>query len=193
MVNTGEMYRAVTWELLRRGIDPGDQEAVAPALAEMDFGCGVRDGISTVSVGGVEPGAGLRSDEVNARVSEVSAIPEVRERLVALQREFLNIGDVVMEGRDIGTVVFPDTPYKIYIDAPVEVRSARREADGERDAVGKRDAADSSRATAPLRAAPDAMRLDNSELDPEETLEAALRLLAGRGWKFDEPATPGKP
>jgi cytidylate kinase len=59
--------------------------------------------------------------------------------------------------------------------------------------VGERDAADSSRATAPLCAAPDAMRLDNSELDPEETLEAALRLLAGRGWKFDEPATPGKP
>jgi cytidylate kinase len=162
----------------------------------MDFGCGVRDGFSTVSVGGVEPGAGLRSDEVNARVSEVSAIPAVRERLVALQREFLNLGDVVMEGRDIGTVVFPDTPYKIYIDAPVHVRSARREADGEADAVGARDAADSGRATSPLRAAPDAMHLDNSDLDPDETLDAALRLLAGRGWEFDgddQPATLKKP
>jgi len=127
MVNTGEMYRAVTWELLRRGVDPADRSAVLRALPEMELGCGVRDSCSTVKVGGVELGAELRGDAVNARVSEVSAIPEVRERLVRLQRDYLKLGDVVMEGRDIGTVVFPDTPFKIYIDAPVHVRSARRE------------------------------------------------------------------
>jgi cytidylate kinase len=186
MVNTGEMYRAITWELLRRGVDPGDRAAVVEALPGMDFGCGVRAGCSTVTVGGVDPGPGLRSDEVNARVSEVAATPEVRERLVDLQRDYLKLGDVVMEGRDIGTVVFPDTPFKIYIDASERVRSARREADGESDAVGRRDEADSKRATAPLRVAADAVLLDNSVLDAGETLDAALQLLAEKGWKSEE-------
>ncbi len=186
MVNTGEMYRAITWELLRRGVDPGDRTAVVEALPAMDFGCGVRAGCSTVTVGGVDPGTGLRGDEVNARVSEVAATPEVRERLVDLQRDYLKLGDVVMEGRDIGTVVFPDTPFKIYIDASERVRSARREADGESDAVGRRDEADSKRATAPLRVAADAVLLDNSVLDAGETLDAALQLLAEKGWKSEE-------
>jgi len=187
MVNTGEMYRAITWELLRCGVDPGDRAAVVEALAGMDLGCGVRAGRSTVTVDGVDPGPELRSDEVNARVSEVAATPEVRERLVALQRDYLKLGDVVMEGRDIGTVVFPDTPFKIYIDASERVRSARREADGESDSVGRRDQADSSRRTAPLRVAADAAFLDNSDLDAGETLDAALRLLDEKGWKSPDP------
>jgi CMP/dCMP kinase len=183
MVNSGEMYRAVTWELLRRGADPADRAAVVAALAGMDLRCGVRDGCSTIEVGGVDPGGGLRSDAVNARVSEVAAVPEVRARLVELQRGYLALGDVVMEGRDIGTVVFPETPFKIYIDAPESVRSARRSADGEADEVGRRDAADSGRRTAPLRVPEGAAVLDNAALDPDETVEAALRLLRRLGFK----------
>lgn len=188
VVNSGEMYRAVTWELLRRGVDTGDRTAVVAALGETDLHCGVRNGASTIAVGGVEPGPGLRSDEVNAHVSAVSAVPEVRARLVALQRGYLDRGHVVMEGRDIGSVVFPDTPFKIYVDAPERVRSARRHADGELDMVGRRDAADSGRQTAPLRVAPGAAVLDTSALDPEATLEEALRVLRAQG--LDLPGLP---
>jgi len=186
MVNSGEMYRAVTWELLRRGVDVADRAAVAAALTEIEIECGVRDGRSTIRVSGADPGAELRGDEVNARVSEVAAVPEVRVRLVDLQRRYLEIGDVVMEGRDIGTVVFPETPFKLYIDATERVRSARRAAEGELDAVARRDAADSGRRTAPLRIAEGAAVLDNSDLDADQTVEAALDVLRRQGWHSGE-------
>lgn len=182
MVNSGAMYRAVTWEILRRGIDPADRAAVAAAAAAMPLECGARDGVSTIAVGGVDPGEELRGDAVNAHVSQVSAVPEVRARLVALQREYLARGGLVMEGRDIGSVVFPDTPFKIYIDAAEHVRRARRAADGEADAVGRRDAADSGRSTAPLRVAEGAAVLDNSHLDIAQTVEAALAILRRQGY-----------
>jgi len=183
MVNSGEMYRAVTWEVLRNGIDPADQAAVVAALREMELECGVEDGQSTIRVGGRDPGGELRSDRVNGNVSAVSAVPEVRERLVALQKSFLDLGDVVMEGRDIGTVVFPDTPFKIYIDASEGVRNARRVADGEQDSVASRDAADSKRSTAPLRVAEGATVLDTSELGVEQVVEAAVAVLNSQGFE----------
>jgi cytidylate kinase len=183
MVNSGEMYRAVTWELLRQGVDPGDRAAVVRALGSMDLECGVRDGCSTIRVGGVDPGPELRSERVNRNVSAVSAVPEVRERLVALQRGFLDAGDVVMEGRDIGTVVFPGTPFKIYIDASERVRNARRVADGESDAVGRRDAADSARSTAPLQVADGSAILDTSEMDIDQVVDAAVEILGAQGFR----------
>ncbi len=184
MVNSGAMYRAVTWEILRLGIDPADATAVATAVAGMPLECGVGgDGVSTITVGGVDPGEQLRGDAVNAHVSRVSAVPAVRARLVALQRDYLRRGGVVMEGRDIGTVVFPETPFKIYIDAAEDVRRARRAADGEADAVGSRDAADSGRATAPLRVAEGAVVLDSSALDIAQTVEAALAILRQQGYQ----------
>lgn len=183
MVNSGEMYRAVTWEVLRRGIDPADAPNVVEALGTMDLECGVENGQSTIGVGGRKPGGELRSDEVNANVSSVAAVPEVRERLVALQRSFLELGDVVMEGRDIGTVVFPDTPFKIYVDASEGVRNARRVADGEQDSVASRDAADSRRSTAPLRVAEGATVLDTSDLDVEQTVDAAVGVLKNQGFE----------
>src|SRR5690606_26865118 len=110
MVNSGAMYRAVTWKILQLGIDPTDRQAVVGALREMDLRCGI-DGLdSTVRIDGIDPGDELRGEAVNAAVSAVSAVPEVRECLVSLQRDYLKLGDVVMEGRDIGTVVFPETP-----------------------------------------------------------------------------------
>jgi cytidylate kinase len=183
MVNSGEMYRAVTWEVLRRGMDPADATQVVEALRAMDLQCGVENGRSTIRVGGRNPGGELRSDEVNANVSAVAAVPEVRERLVALQRSYLELGDVVMEGRDIGTVVFPDTPFKIYVDASEGVRNARRVADGEQDSVASRDAADSKRSTAPLRVAQGATVVDTSDLDVGQTVDAAVGVLKDQGFE----------
>lgn len=182
MVNSGAMYRAVTWKLLQLGVDPADRAAVAAALRGMSLECGV-DGLdSTVRIDGIDPGDALRSEEVNANVSAVSAVPEVRECLVSLQRDYLKLGDVVMEGRDIGSVVFPETPYKIYMDADPAVREARREEVGEVDSVVARDKADSGRATAPLRVAEGAAVLDTSAHTIESGVEAALEILAGQGF-----------
>jgi cytidylate kinase len=109
-------------------------------------------------------------------------VPEVRECLVSLQRDYLKLGDVVMEGRDIGSVVFPETPYKIYMDADPTVREARREVVGEVDSVAARDKADSGRATAPLKIADGAAILDTSGHTIESGVEAALLILAGQGF-----------
>ena len=163
MVNSGAMYRAVTWEVLRRGIDPQQSSAVVSLLLKVSWGCHVRDSQTVMSIDGVEPSmTQLKSDEVNAAVSYVAAIPEVRELLVAKQREFLTQSDLVMEGRDIGTVVFPETPYKIFVTASEEVRRQRRAAEGADDAVEERDKRDSERKASPLRKAEGAVELDLS-------------------------------
>ncbi len=186
MVNSGAMYRAVTWQVLLHGIDPHDSAAVVDLLGRLEISCG-DDGVnSTLAIGGVESGDALRCPEVNAAVSVVAAIPEVRARLVGFQRDYLKRVSVVMEGRDIGSVVFPDTPYKIYVTASEEVRAARRKDMGEVDSVASRDAADSGRATAPLMVAEGAAVLDNSVLGVEETVQAALDILCRQGLR-NEP------
>jgi len=182
MVNSGSMYRAVTWKVLQKGIDPNDREAVVQALRDMELVCGVDGLASTVKVDGIDPGEELRSEEVNSHVSAVSAIPEVRECLVSLQRDYLKLGDVVMEGRDIGSVVFPETPYKIYMDADPNVRASRREEVGEVDSVVDRDRADSGRETAPLKIAEGAVILDTSGHTIETGVAAALEILRGQGF-----------
>lgn len=188
MVNSGAMYRAVTWQVLRHHIDPHDTAAVVALLDRLDIRCG-HDGVSsTIIMDGEDPGEALRSPEVNAAVSAIAAIPEVRARLVALQRDYLKCVSVVMEGRDIGSVVFPDTPYKIYVDAAEHVRAARRVDMGEVDSVAKRDAADSGRATAPLMVAEGATVLDNSEHTVESALEATLAILRRQGLSIEPPA-----
>jgi len=181
MVNTGAMYRAVAWATLRDNVEPDDSAAVIAMLDKVDFSCGVEDGISTILVDGFYPGEELRQDAVNQRVSRVAAIPEVRSLLVAKQRDYLELGSVVMEGRDIGSVVFPDTPFKIYIDASEEVRLARRSAEGLDDAVAKRDAEDSKREISPLKVADGAVVIDSSEMNIEEVVAAAMDVLRDKG------------
>lgn len=121
-INSGGMYRAIAWAALQHEVDAGDPDEVRSLLNKISLECGVRNGRSTVIVDGVEPGDALTSPEVNATVSKVAVVPEVRELLVELQRRYLEKGSLVMEGRDIGSVVFPDTPYKLYITASEEVR-----------------------------------------------------------------------
>ncbi len=181
MINTGAMYRAIAWATLQKGIDATSHEAVVAMLSEVSLSCGVSEGVSTILVDGVDPGEALREDAVNARVSQVAAIAEVRELLVNKQREYLALGSLVMEGRDIGSVVFPDTPYKIYIDASEEVRLARRSAEGLDDVVSQRDAADSKRKVSPLIVADGATVIDSSEMNIEQVITAALETLAQQG------------
>lgn len=186
MVNSGAMYRAVTWKILSENIDPKDTAAVVGLLGKMEIICG-DDGISSiVTIDGTNPEAFLRNPEINQNVSVVSAIPEVRDRLVAHQRDYLKRTHVVMEGRDIGSVVFPDTPFKIYIDADPEVRNQRRSGDGEEDSVASRDAADSSRATAPLKVADGATVLDTSRLSIEGAIETAIEILRSQGFPMPQ-------
>ena len=181
MVNSGAMYRAIAWATIQRGVDASDPEAVVALLDQIKITCGVSDGQSTILIDGLDPGDALRGDQVNGRVSKVAAVPEVRELLVAKQREYLELGSLVMEGRDIGSVVFPDTPYKLYIDASEEVRMARRSAEGLTDVVSKRDAEDSKRKTSPLVVADGAAVIDSSEMDIDEVVESALAQLRVQG------------
>ena len=181
MINSGAMYRAIAWATIQRGVDASDHEAVVALLDQLEITCGVSDGQSTILIDGLDPGDALRGDQVNGRVSKVAAVPEVRELLVAKQREYLELGSLVMEGRDIGSVVVPDTPYKLYIDASEEVRMARRSAEGLTDVVSKRDAEDSKRKTSPLVVADGAAVIDSSEMDIDEVVESALAQLRVQG------------
>jgi cytidylate kinase len=186
MVNSGAMYRAVTWKVLQLGLNPQDSEAVIAALESMNLQCGVKGNVSTVVIDGRELDRELRDTDVNGAVSIVAAIPHVREVLVQKQRDYLLHTSVVMEGRDIGSVVFPDTPYKIYVDASEEVRAARRSAEGVTDSVAARDKADSNRTTAPLLVADGAVVLDNSDHTVATAVAAALDILRSQGLEVNE-------
>lgn len=182
MVNSGAMYRAFTYHVIANAIMPTDTAAVIDLLNAADISCGHSHGFSTIAINGYQPSEeDLRSEAVNANVSTVAAIPEVRTTFTNLQRAYLNHSHVVMEGRDIGSVVFPNTPYKIYVSANEEVRSARRAKMGEIDSIAQRDAADSKRTAAPLVIADGATVLDNSYLNIPESVDAALKILTQQG------------
>ena len=187
MVNSGAMYRAITWKTLEENINPQDTAAVIDLLDRIDIQCG-SDGISsTITIDGTDPGGQLRGEAINAHVSAIAAIPEVRHKLIKLQRAYLDHSSVVMEGRDIGSIEFPETPFKIYVDAAEHVRAKRRNVMGEVDSIAKRDAADSRRATAPLVVADGAAILDNSDHSIESGLHAALDILRHQGLSIPEP------
>ena len=177
-VNTGNMYRAMTWAVLQTGIDPNDQDAVRKAAEGILIESPVVDGQTQVSLQGrALTQDDLNSDPVNRGVSLVARVPEVRARLVADQRALAALGPLVMEGRDIGSVVFPDSPLKFYIDASEEVRASRRRAQGHTDQVAERDRLDSTRKTSPLIVPEGAIVIDNSHLTLEQAVEAVLTRL----------------
>lgn len=180
-VNSGAMYRALAWAAVQQAVDTTDADAVRALLMRVKIDCGMANARSTVLIDGVNPGLELVSPEVNAHVSNVAAVPEVRAQLVAKQRDYLQLGSLVMEGRDIGSVVFPDTAYKLYIDASEEVRASRRAAEGTADAVALRDKADSQRKASPLIIAEGAIVIDSSDMDVEQTVSAAIEALRKQG------------
>jgi cytidylate kinase len=180
-VNTGNMYRAMTWAVLAQGVDPANPESVRAAAAAVQLDSPVADGQTQVRVDGrVLTTDDLNSDAVNAGVSLVARVPEVRERLVRDQRALVALGPLVMEGRDIGSVVFPESRLKFYIDASEEVRAARRRAQGHADQVAERDRLDSTRKSSPLVVPEGAHVIDNSHLTLEQAVEAVLAGVAER-------------
>lgn len=175
-VNSGAMYRAITWHVLEKGVAPGNATAIAQLVEGTRIDCPHDGDGSRILIDGADPAAHLCDDRVNAEVSLVSSVPRVREILVEKMRGYARDRDVVMEGRDIGSVVFPDTPYKFYIDASPEVRLRRRQAQGLRDQIAARDRADSSRRASPLIIAEDAHVIDSSNL----TIEGVVGEIVGR-------------
>lgn len=192
-LDTGAMYRAVTYEALRRGLT--DDAAIAAMAEALDMTVAPGEEHMRVFLGGGEVTAHLRTPEVSAAVSRVSAIPEVRTVMVALQRKFSAEGGTVLDGRDIGTVVLPHADVKIFLTASPHTRAVRRYKEMGGGAAGftveaieeeirTRDHLDSTRAVSPLVPAADAVRLDNSDLTLEETAEAIMdvcRKKAGDG------------
>ena len=175
-VNTGAMYRAVTWLAVSRGIAPENAGQVLSLLDTTTMRCGIAEGESTIHLDGTDPTPHLTEPAVNAGVSAIASIPEVRRLLVEKQREYALAHDLVMEGRDIGSIVFPETPYKFYIDASAEVRAARRAKQGLSDNLAVRDKVDSSRRTSPLVIAEDAHVIDSSHL----TIDGVVGEIIGR-------------
>jgi len=181
-VNSGSMYRAVTWELLRQGVDTTSPEDVADALSSSEIACGIGDdGDSFMRINGRVTDEALRDSSVNLHVSLVSALPVVRDLVSARLRALAGDRDVVMEGRDIGSAVFPETPFKFYLDALPEIRCRRRAAEGQSDEIEARDKMDSSRKAAPLMVAGDARVLDTSHLTLDGVVEAILDILRPLG------------
>lgn len=175
-VNSGAMYRAVTWHVLNNNVSPGDAPAIIRLLENARIDCTLDGHISRIMIDGVDPTPHLCDDRVNEEVSLVSSVPRLREILVEKMRGYAVDHDIVMEGRDIGSVVFPDTPYKFYIDASPDVRLRRRQAQGLRDQIAARDRADSSRRASPLIIAEDAHVVDSSNL----TIEGVVGEIIGR-------------
>ena len=181
-LDTGAMYRIVTLAVLRAGVALTDPVAVAGV--DVDLSVGYSPDTDRAYLGAEDVSSEIRGDAVTTAVSAVSAVPEVRERLVQLQRELsAGPGSVVVEGRDIGTVVFPDAEVKVYLTASAEVRARRRAGDGQLDVeqaarnIEERDRLDSTREDSPLVAADDAVHIDTSELAIDEVVDAIVGLL----------------
>ncbi|MEQ6902137.1 (d)CMP kinase [Nocardioides sp. YIM 152588] len=181
-LDTGAQYRAMTWWMLAQGIDVHDADAVAAAAGRPDIVSGTDPLGPTIAVDGTDVSVEIRTDAVNAAVSPVSAVPAVRERLVALQRELVGEGGIVVEGRDIASVVWPQAEVKVYLTADPAARAARRALENGGADVGAteasllaRDKIDSGRAVAPLTRVHGAIHIDSTH----QTLEQVVDLVAG--------------
>jgi cytidylate kinase len=180
-VNSGAMYRAITWSVLNAGIDPSNKRPIAELIATVSLGGVLKDRELHLLIDNVDLTKHLHEDRVNSEVSRVSTVPEVRQVLVQRMRDYAKKHDLVVEGRDIGSVVFSDTPYKFYIDASPEVRAQRRAAQGLHDEIAHRDQADSSRAASPLVVAKDAEVIDTSNLSIDAVVGEIVSRLKQKG------------
>jgi cytidylate kinase len=183
-VDTGAMYRAVGWKANLERIPLDDEHAVAEVAERAQIV--VEDGV--VSIDGHDVTRAIRTPEIDRAAAAVARLPRVRQVLVQRQREAARQGGVVMEGRDIGTVVFPDADVKIYLDASAEERARRRAADpahtgGEAgqqsvaEAIEARDRSDTTRAASPLTLAPDAVRIDTTDLSVQQVVETVMKIV----------------
>jgi cytidylate kinase len=168
-VDTGAMYRTLAWFCLKSGVDVHDEKAVANICRKWKTRLECIDHSVRLLVDGYYPEKEIRTAETSAAVPHVAAVPKVRDWMKHKQRECIQFGSLVMEGRDIGTNVFPETDFKFYLDACINERSKRRIEQGVQENLAARDQRDSQRAAAPLMMALGAMHINNSGETPEQT------------------------
>jgi len=187
-LDTGAQFRALTWWLLQHDVDPADAEAIAAHADKPVLESGTDPQAPTITVDGTDVAGPIRTQEVTSAVSAVSAVPEVRSRLLALQRDIIGDGGIVVEGRDIGTVVAPDAAVKVYLTADPDARAARRTAELAGSTVEatqqdllRRDKADSGRAAAPLTMAEDAHHIDTTPFTLEQVIDQVVTLVEKAG------------
>ncbi len=183
-LDTGAMFRALTWWMLEHDVDIEDPSAIASRAAEPKLESGTDPAAPTITVDGADRSAEIRSREVTAAVSAVSAVPEVRARLLAEQRAIIGDGGIVVEGRDIGTVVAPDAAVKVFLTADVDARAVRRSAErvdgldvsATQQDLARRDRLDSGRQNAPLVMAKDAHHVDTTPYTLVEVVDQVVAL-----------------
>ena len=189
-VDTGAIYRTVGLAAERAGVKKGDRDAVTALLPKLDISLGYgEDGVQRSYLNGEDVSEAIRTPEISSRASDVSAMPEVRACLLEMQRAMARKHSVIMDGRDIGTVVLPDADLKIFLTASAECRAERRRAELESKGISasfgwilsemsRRDRQDSKRAAAPLTVAEGAVTVDTSSLSLEESIEAVCSLIS---------------
>jgi cytidylate kinase len=168
-VDTGAMFRTLAWYCLKKGVDPHDEKGVANLCRRWKTELVCVDNHVRLLVDGYFPESEMRTAETSAAVPHVAAVPKVREWMKKKQRECVRFGNLVMEGRDIGTNVFPETDFKFYLDACLHERTQRRVSEGVHENLAARDQRDSQRAAAPLMVALGARVINNSGMTPEQT------------------------
>ena len=190
-VDSGALYRIMTWQCLENGIDTSNPDAVAEFAGKVEIECVPESGRIKYLVKGEEPGNRIRTPEINAHASPVATVKAVRDRVTAILRSLVGFADLVVEGRDITTAVFPDTPARFYLTASADVRAMRRQkeevekgiaeqsAEAVKASLLARDRIDSSRKHAPLRKADGVIEIDSSELNLEQVVEAVMSALPG--------------
>ncbi|MBO7207707.1 MAG: (d)CMP kinase [Kiritimatiellae bacterium] len=193
-VDSGALYRILTWQCLVAGVDMDNPEAIAAHAAKVEIECRPENGRIAYYVNGEQPGERIRTPDINANASKIAREKPVRDYVTALLRDMVKYGDLVVEGRDITTAVFPDSPARFYLTASAEARARRRQkeevdkgiANQSTEAVKAsllaRDAIDSTRKYAPLKKADGAVEIDSSDLTLDEVVELVMNALP-EDWK----------
>lgn len=188
-VDSGALYRIMTWQCLKCGVDTSDPAAIAAFADKVEIECRPEEGHIAYYVNGVAPGDCIRTPEINAHASQVATVKEVRNRITSLLRDMTKFGNLVVEGRDITTAVFPDSPARFYLTASAEARARRRRKEEVEKGIANqsedevkasllaRDAIDSTRRYAPLRKADGVVEVDSSDLTLEESVAAVMNAL----------------
>ena len=185
-VDSGALYRIMTWQALVRKVDTDDPDAVAAFAPTVEIECRPENGAIAYYVDGEKPGDRIRTPEINAHASQVATVKAVRDKITAILRGLTRFGDLVVEGRDITTAVFPDSPARFYLTASAEARARRRQKEEVEKGIANqsaetvkasllaRDAIDSTRKYAPLRKADGAIEIDSSDLTLEQVVDIVL-------------------
>ena len=190
-VDTGAMYRAIGLAVCRKGISSDDTAGIVAVLPEVQLDIRYEDSAQHILLCGEDVSDAIRTPEIAKYASKVSAVPEVRQFLLETQRDMAKNGNILMDGRDIGTVILPDAPVKIFLTASAEARAQRRYLELHEKGqsitfdevlhdIQQRDEQDMTRAVAPLKQAADAVLLDTSDISLEQSIEAVLRIIRER-------------